>query len=152
LMAGHVSQPPDLDMLPEPERAVVERALAKEPTRRWPSCRAFAEALMATAQMAGQHVTTTPRMKTIPASWRTVDKVAAATDELRQALAVTDPAALLVPLRALRRLLRAEFGGPYLLSDVPHENCYTFDRDTLFRHVEADELGLEPDQLLPPMV
>src|SRR5437763_2851828 len=54
LMAGHVSQPPDLDMLPEPERAVVERALAKEPTRRWPSCRAFAEALSATTVVSRQ--------------------------------------------------------------------------------------------------
>ena len=37
------------------------------------------------------------------------------------------------PLRVLRRLLRAEFGSPYLLSDVPHESCYAFDRDMLFR-------------------
>jgi hypothetical protein len=150
LMAGHVSQPPDLDMLPEAERAVVERALAKEPTRRWPSCRAFAEALSATAKLAGQQITTTPGVRVVLPTWRPVDKVSAAQDELRQALAVTDPSALLVPLRALRRLLRAEFGGPYLL--VPHENCYAFDRDMIFRHVEPDELGLEPDQLLPSTV
>ena len=37
---------------------------------------------------------------------------------LRQALAATDPAAVLVPRRVLRRLLRAEFAGSYLLSDV----------------------------------
>src|SRR5262249_31841856 len=119
LMAGHVSQPPDLDMLPEPERVVVERALAKEPTRRWPSCRAFAEALSATAQLAGKHVPATPGAKVGPVTWHPLDKITALNDEIRQALAVTDPAALVVPIRALRRLLRAEFGGPYLLSDVP---------------------------------
>ncbi len=36
---------PDLSMLPEAERPVVARALAREPKERWPSCRAFAEAL-----------------------------------------------------------------------------------------------------------
>src|SRR5262249_43995904 len=61
-------------------------------------------------------------------------------------------AALLVSPRILRRLLRAEFGGSYLLSDVPHEGCYVFDRDVLFRHVEQDELGIEPDRVLPPAV
>ncbi|HJT77190.1 MAG TPA: bifunctional serine/threonine-protein kinase/formylglycine-generating enzyme family protein, partial [Gemmataceae bacterium] len=36
---------PDLSMLPEAERPVVTRALAREPKERWPTCRAFAEAL-----------------------------------------------------------------------------------------------------------
>ncbi|HJT78400.1 MAG TPA: serine/threonine-protein kinase [Gemmataceae bacterium] len=45
LMAGHVTQPPDLAMLPEAERSAVARALAKKPEERWPSCRAFAAAL-----------------------------------------------------------------------------------------------------------
>jgi formylglycine-generating enzyme required for sulfatase activity/serine/threonine protein kinase len=45
IMAGHVMQPPDLSMLPEAERPAVARALAKKPEERWPSCRAFAEAL-----------------------------------------------------------------------------------------------------------
>ena len=33
--------PPDLTMLPEPERPVVHRALAPVPQDRWPSCREF---------------------------------------------------------------------------------------------------------------
>src|SRR5262249_37858888 len=37
--------PPDLGMLPEPERPAVLRALAKEAKDRWPTCRAFVEAL-----------------------------------------------------------------------------------------------------------
>jgi hypothetical protein len=47
VMTGHLENPPDLTMLPERERPVVARALAKEPTDRWPSCREFAEALAA---------------------------------------------------------------------------------------------------------
>lgn len=47
LVAGHLHQPPDLSMVPMSERPVVARALAKEPARRWPTCRAFVEALRA---------------------------------------------------------------------------------------------------------
>jgi formylglycine-generating enzyme required for sulfatase activity len=47
MMAGHLMDPPDLSMLPAAERPAVARALAKEPAERWPSCRAFAEALHA---------------------------------------------------------------------------------------------------------
>jgi formylglycine-generating enzyme required for sulfatase activity len=50
LTAAHLRQAPDLSMLPEAERAVVARALAKDPQQRWPSCRAFVQAL---AQVAG---------------------------------------------------------------------------------------------------
>jgi formylglycine-generating enzyme required for sulfatase activity len=45
LMMGHVIREPDLTMLPESERPVVARALAKKPPERWPSCREFVEAL-----------------------------------------------------------------------------------------------------------
>lgn len=45
LMGGHLTEPPDLTMLPDAERSAVARALAKEPRERWPSCRAFVEAL-----------------------------------------------------------------------------------------------------------
>jgi tetratricopeptide (TPR) repeat protein/serine/threonine protein kinase len=47
LMSGHLSEAPDLSMVPEEERPIVDRALAKEPNDRWPNCRAFAEALRA---------------------------------------------------------------------------------------------------------
>jgi serine/threonine protein kinase len=49
LMAGHLNKEPDLTMLPECERPVVARALAKKPADRWPSCRAFVEALRTAA-------------------------------------------------------------------------------------------------------
>jgi hypothetical protein len=73
-------------------------------------------------------------------------------DDLRQIVSAVDPAVLLVSPRVLRRVLQAEFKVPYLLSQAPHERCYFFDRDVLFRHVEQDELDLEPDHLLPPTV
>jgi pSer/pThr/pTyr-binding forkhead associated (FHA) protein len=47
VMAGHLSSTPDLRMIPTAEQAVVARALSKEPKDRWPSCRAFVEALLA---------------------------------------------------------------------------------------------------------
>lgn len=45
VMAGHLMREPDLSMLPEEERPAVARALAKSPKDRWPSCRAFIEAV-----------------------------------------------------------------------------------------------------------
>ncbi len=45
LLAGHLNHPPDLSMLPESERPAVVRALAKDPHKRWPSCRAFIDEL-----------------------------------------------------------------------------------------------------------
>lgn len=45
IMAGHLMNEPDLSMLPDADRAVVARALAKEPGDRWPSCRAFLHAM-----------------------------------------------------------------------------------------------------------
>ncbi len=144
VMASHVSQPPDLDMLPEGERGAVERALAKEPSRRWPSCGAFAEALAAGMRSA------TPAPPIADAA--TSDPAAIRMGELKRALAATDPAAVLVNPRVLRRLLQAEFDVPYLFTQAPHESCYFFDRQALFRYVEPDDLGLEPDHLLPPTV
>jgi serine/threonine protein kinase/Tfp pilus assembly protein PilF len=49
VMAGHLLSPPELSMLPKEERPVVERALAKTPADRWPSCSAFVEAVCSTA-------------------------------------------------------------------------------------------------------
>jgi formylglycine-generating enzyme required for sulfatase activity len=49
ILAGHLMQPPDLGMVPPEERPAVARALAKKPSQRWPSCRAFVAALQAAA-------------------------------------------------------------------------------------------------------
>ena len=45
VMMGHLFGDPDLRAMPEPERAVVARALAKDPAARWPDCRSFVKAL-----------------------------------------------------------------------------------------------------------
>jgi serine/threonine protein kinase len=45
MIVGHLTRPPDLSMIPEVERQVVGRALAKTPAERWGSCREFVEAL-----------------------------------------------------------------------------------------------------------
>ena len=45
LAQQHLQEEPDLRALPEPERLIVGRALAKDPTKRYPSCMAFLKAL-----------------------------------------------------------------------------------------------------------
>jgi eukaryotic-like serine/threonine-protein kinase len=45
LAMQHLHEQPELRALPEAERPVVARALAKEPDKRWPSCLAFVRAL-----------------------------------------------------------------------------------------------------------
>ena len=45
MAVGHMCNDPDLEGLPEPERPVVGRALAKRPEERWPDCRSFVDAL-----------------------------------------------------------------------------------------------------------
>lgn len=46
---AHCHSEPNLSMLPPAERPAVLKALAKKPEDRWPSCRAFVEALAASA-------------------------------------------------------------------------------------------------------
>ncbi|GIW82234.1 MAG: hypothetical protein KatS3mg105_4041 [Gemmatales bacterium] len=78
--------------------------------------------------------------------------VAVELEELKQLIQQTDPAVVLVPARIIRRLLQAEFKVPSFLLHAPHEDCFTFERQLIFRHVEQDELELEPDRLLPARV
>jgi formylglycine-generating enzyme required for sulfatase activity len=61
VLAGQLLQPPDLTMLPEAERPVVARALAKQPADRWPSCGAFVEALAAHAAGSAPLPTAAPK-------------------------------------------------------------------------------------------
>jgi hypothetical protein len=53
VMAGHLTQSPDLGMVPEQERGIVARALAKLPQARWPSCRDFVQGLSGAQARAG---------------------------------------------------------------------------------------------------
>lgn len=45
IIAGHLHRAPDLTTVPEQERPVLAKALAKRPDERWPTCEAFVAAL-----------------------------------------------------------------------------------------------------------
>ena len=57
VMAGHLTQPPDLTIVPEREREIVGRAVAKQPCDRWPSCRAFVNELSESSPAQGKQTT-----------------------------------------------------------------------------------------------
>ena len=73
-------------------------------------------------------------------------------DELKDAVAAVDPAAILVPGHLLSRVIREvhRLGGQTIT--VPHRKSCILDRYVLFRHVDPDDLDLGPDRLLPPKV
>src|SRR5579883_1202934 len=54
VMHGHLFGAPNLALLPEAERPIVARALAKTPSQRWPSCQAFIQALAEAARGSPQ--------------------------------------------------------------------------------------------------
>ncbi len=70
--------------------------------------------------------------------------------ELQRLLTQVEPAALLVPPRILRRVIKKdrELTGPGL--QVPHRQSYIVMRDRLLQIAAEDELGLEPGRELPP--
>src|SRR5262249_19441414 len=59
----HLRSQPQLTALPEFDRPVVARALAKDPTERFPSCRAFVKALSEANGAAGNQSSTVSRPK-----------------------------------------------------------------------------------------
>ncbi|MCS7044829.1 MAG: hypothetical protein NZO58_00580, partial [Gemmataceae bacterium] len=69
--------------------------------------------------------------------------------ELRRLLRATDPAALLVPPRVLRRVIKLDrrLGGLGLR--VPHAKSYVIGRDVLLTLAERAELGIEAENDLP---
>lgn len=72
--------------------------------------------------------------------------------ELQQAVRAADPAAVLVTPRVMDRVLqRLHKRGP-LFGQMPHRVSAVVERSALYRHVDPDELDLEPDRILPDMV
>jgi serine/threonine protein kinase len=83
VLFGHIQGQPDLSMLPEAERPAVARALAKAPVQRWPSCRAFVEALASGAASAppataAATVTTTALYRRRRSKWYALGGIALA--------------------------------------------------------------------------
>jgi len=72
--------------------------------------------------------------------------------ELQQALRSVEPAAVLVTPRVLETIVRQTHNIGGLLGAVPQRATFIADRQLLFRHVEQEDLALEPDQVLPATV
>jgi hypothetical protein len=70
--------------------------------------------------------------------------------ELERILSRTDPAALLVPPRILRRVIKKDRGLTGLGLQVPHRKSYVLDRERLLRIADREELGILPNRDLPP--
>src|SRR6516225_379560 len=70
--------------------------------------------------------------------------------ELERILTRTEPAALLVPPRILRRVIKKDRGLAGLGLQVPHRKSYVIDRDRLLRIADRDEIGVESSRALPP--
>jgi hypothetical protein len=70
--------------------------------------------------------------------------------DLQRIVGEVEPAALLVPPRILRRVIKLDrrLLGPGL--QVPHRKSYLIDRDTLLRLADRDELGLGPPRRALP--
>ncbi|MBI1918093.1 MAG: hypothetical protein HYS12_25660 [Planctomycetes bacterium] len=74
------------------------------------------------------------------------------TAELQRVLSSADPAALLVPPRLLRRVIKQDCGIPGMGLQVPHRKSYVVGRETLLTIAERDELGLAAATELPPTI
>jgi hypothetical protein len=72
--------------------------------------------------------------------------------DLQQALRAVEPAAVLVAPRLLENIIRQTGNLSGFIWQVPHRLSTVVDRQTLFLHVEQEELALGPEQLLPAKV
>lgn len=75
--------------------------------------------------------------------------VAAMLEQASNALRNAEPTAFLVQPRVLRRVIKQEWDLPALTVQVPHRKSRIVSRNTVIRHVDWDELGLEANAELP---
>lgn len=69
--------------------------------------------------------------------------------EVVRALRDVEPSAFLVLPRVLRRVVKHEWELPTLTLQVPHRKSWIASRNQLIKHIDWDELGLEPNSELP---
>lgn len=69
--------------------------------------------------------------------------------EAERALKAVEPSAFLVVPRVLRRVMKQVWDLPALTVNVPHRKTWIVRRSILLKHVDWDELGLEPFSELP---
>src|SRR5271156_4479702 len=72
--------------------------------------------------------------------------------DLQKSLRAVEPAAVLVPPRVLENIVKQSWNLSGFYWAVPHRSNFIIDRQTLFRHVDQEELVLEPNELLPATV
>lgn len=75
--------------------------------------------------------------------------VVAMLEQASRALRDVDPTAFLVQPRVLRRVIKHEWELPALTVQVPHRKSRIISRNTVIRHIDWDELGLETNAELP---
>jgi hypothetical protein len=69
--------------------------------------------------------------------------------DLERALTAADPAALLVPPRILRRVIKKHGGLTGVGLQVPHRKSYVIRRESLLQIADSDDLGVEHGRALP---
>jgi hypothetical protein len=69
--------------------------------------------------------------------------------DLERALIAADPAALLVPPRILRRVIKKHGGLTGIGLQVPHRKSYVISREVLLQIADSDDLGVKPGRDLP---
>lgn len=72
--------------------------------------------------------------------------------ELERILQATEPMALLVAPRILRRVIKSALGLARIGVHVPHRGLYVATAETIREVVEEDELGIKPGAGWPPLV
>ena len=55
-----------------------------------------------------------------------------------------EPAARIVPARALRRCIRLSRGGDDVGASTPHDLCWRVSRENLAKYITLGELGIDP--------
>lgn len=93
VMLGHLTEQPDLSMLPPGEIPIVARALEKDPHDRWPTCKAFVQALLATDEY---HRTTEPESRLQSGTTTILDRTRTGTKKRTLAIGLVVVAILLV--------------------------------------------------------